>query len=1129
MSTRLLCTSLAALICAGSAAAQTGRGLKPRYTFRHAGADREFETVAEGNEIAVYEKGRARRAVDRRVVTPGVLVRLKNPADAAAVARAAGASAWRRAPVLADAVILEFAGKNGEALPAAERLRSLPAVSTAEPLLARQQSKRWIPNDPYFAYNAANAGYQWHLRNTGQNGGTAGVDINLISVWDNWRGSGIRIGIIDDGMQTAHPDLSPNADTSNDYDWNGGDDDPSPSSADTHGSSCAGVAAARGNNGTGVTGAAPEATLVGLRLIAFGSTDVTESQAMLHRNDIIQIKSNSWGPDDTGDVIEGPGTLTAEALREAAVSGRGGLGTVICWAGGNGLADGDDSNFDGYANSIYVIAVGALTDTGTQAYYSESGANLLVTAPSDGGGQGISTTDLTGNGGYNSGAGGNFASSDYTNDFGGTSSATPLAAGGIALLLQSKPTLGWRDVKEILLRTAVKSDAADPGWLTNAAGYHFNDKYGAGLLNTQAAVTMAAGWTNLGPMLSQSVASSGSVSIPDNSTAGAVKTFVIAPSATLRVEQAALSLAVSHGERGQLEVLLTSPSGTVSKLARARPDTAAGLNWTFTTPQFWGESAAGTWTLRVRDTATGTTGNLTQASLTLHGTGSAGIPAITSSTSAAALVGQTFSFQATATNSPTSWSASGLPPGLTLNTSSGLISGTPSTAGVFPVNLTAYNAAVTGIGVLTITVTAPPVDLAEAVDAAQLTFATSGTAWFSETAETHDGVDAAQSGDIADSETSAMETTLTGPLMVSFWWKVSSESGYDFLRFSLDGTSQRSISGTVAWTQVGLFIPPGFHTLRWSYEKDNGLSIGSDAGWVDQIAVHPVKVPLSVSGTGTGFQSAPLDAIFSPWTGGELGWVADSGKVAEAGNRTPPLTGPVVAGTAGVKSFDINNATTTLTTCTVDTAGFTNIRAEADVRAFTTNTSGTTSFEASDRLRIYTEVSADAITWSAGPDILPNRTGGSPDNLIELNTSGNSTYVHFISAAGAIAPGQRYVRIIVSGATNAASEHLIIDNLRITGTQSPDADKDGFAPDVESWFGTSDTNAAAMPVPAVSRTPSGATVSFPSVSGNSYAVDYSNDLLNWTTVLVTGSSSSTQWVDPAGPAGARRYYRVRKP
>ena len=85
------------------------------------------------------------------------------------------------------------------------------------------------------------------------------------------------------------------------------------------------------------------------------------------------------------------------------------------------------------------------------------------------------------------------------------------------------------------------------------------------------------------------------------------------------------------------------------------------------------------------------------------------------------------------------------------------------------------------------------------------------------------------------------------------------------------------------------------------------------------------------------------------------------------------------------------------------------------------------------------------------------------------------------------------------------------------------------APDVESWFGTSDTNAAAMPVPAVSRTPSGATVSFPSVSGNSYALDYSNDLLNWTTVLVTGNPASTLWVDPAGPAGARRYYRVRKP
>ncbi len=1107
--------------------------LKAGYSLEDAGQVRTFETVAEAGSVALYESGRVRKASARRVVTPEVLVRLENPAAAAAMAAQCGASAWRAAPVLTDAVILTFPGKDGEALPAAEVLRSIKGVRSAEPLLARQQVKRWIPNDPYFAYSGTNAGYQWHLNNTGQNGGMPGIDINVSGVWDNWRGSGMRIGILDDGLQTAHPDLSPNCDTVNDYDWNGGDNDPSPGSFDTHGTCCAGVAAGRGNNGAGICGAAPEAMLVGLRLIATASTDATESAAFLHRSDIIQVKSNSWGPDDTGDVIEGPGTLAAAALADAAANGRGGRGTITFWAGGNGLGRGDDSNFDGYANSIYVIATGALSNSGTQANYSESGANLLIVAPSDGGSQGISTSDVTGSAGYNSGGGGNFASADYTNDFGGTSSASPLAAGVAALLLQSNPNLGWRDVKEILIRSATQIHAGDAGWFTNAAGFHFNDKYGAGLINAGAAAALATGWSNLGPLISQTMSADGGVAIPDSSTAGAVKTFTFTAAQETRVEQLALSVNITHARRGQLQVELTSPSGTLCKLARPRPDNGAGLVWTFTTPQFWGETPQGVWTLRVKDTVNGNSGTLNSAGLTLYGTGTSGAPSITSGGSGSGQTGRSFSFQATAANTPGEWTAVPLPPGLDIGTASGLITGTPTAAGVYPVTLTATNAAGSGSATLTITITAPPPGMAKALDAPALAFTVSGVPWFSEVTTTHDGMDAAQSGVISDNGTSVIETTVavSGPVVVSFWWQVSSELNFDFLRFSVDGAEVRAISGTVNWTRAGHLLSAGSHTLRWSYEKDSSGAGGLDAAWLDSISVQSAIVPLTAAGLGTGFQEPALDATFHLRTAGEIGWTANSGKVTEAGNRNPPLTGAATGGTPGVKSFEINNnsGSVTLRTDIVDLAGFDNVSAEADVRTYTTSL---TNFEIPDTLVISTELSADAVTWSPGPDILPRRTGGTgvEDTLIPLNTAENSVYNHFTAVPGAIPAHTRYLRVAVTGITDGPGEYLVIDNLRITGTAlTADADGDGFTAADEAWFGTSDASAASTPAPVLTSPAGAARVTFPSVAGNTYLIESSGDLINWTTATVTATAATTSWDDPAGASPQRQYYKVGKP
>jgi subtilisin-like proprotein convertase family protein len=580
-------------------------------------------TTSTGNAAALvlYEDGRERTQFTRRVLTPLITVKLRPGAQPQRIA-ARHRLIYRGPAAGAPEYAIFEAVQTGGALRAAEELRQLAEVELAEPQLARQQSKRLLPNDTYFAN-------QWHLLNTGQSGGLAGTDLNITAVWDTLRGAGIRIGVVDDGLQLTHPDLSANVDTVNDRDWNDGTpDDPSPNlSFDFHGTSCAGVAAGRGNNGIGISGAAPEATLVGLRLIAAGTSDSQEAEAMAWKNDIIQVKTNSWGPADDGRTLEAPGTLTTAALQNAAENGRGGRGTIFTWAGGNGgdTSANDNSNYDGYANSIYTISVGAVTNRGTRSYYSEPGANVVISAPSDGNTGthlGITTTDLVGNNGYNtSSSSGELSNRDYTQTFGGTSSATPLAAGGIALMLQANPNLGWRDVQEILIRSAKKVQPANTDWITNAAGFHFNHNFGAGLLDVQAAVSLASTWTNLGPQVNATSTKSGlGLAIPDNNTTGITETFNFSAT-NIRVEHVTVRVHISHTYRGDLAITLTSPSGTQSRLAERRNDSGDHYsNWTFSSVRHWGESSQGTWSVKIADLAGGDVGTLNSITVTVFGT-----------------------------------------------------------------------------------------------------------------------------------------------------------------------------------------------------------------------------------------------------------------------------------------------------------------------------------------------------------------------------------------------------------------------------------------------------------------------------------------------------------------------------
>lgn len=489
-----------------------------------------------------------------------------------------------------------------EALEKIVGIRGENFVETAEVMLTINVSKRQLPNDPL-------APRQWHLRASGI--AVAGSDINVENVWDydgtnGIRGEGVGIVIIDDGLQIRHPDLVGNVDLDNNFDFTARDGDPTPVADNAHGTACGGVAAGVGNNDLGITGVAPEATLHGIRLIDTGFEDSESAAALLFEMDIIDISSNSWGPPDSFLLLGGPerDSLTAAALKTGAETGRGGKGTIYSWAAGNGRNDGDNSNYDSYANSIYTIAVAATNSDATNSWYSEPGANLVISAPSNGLSSqlGIVTTDITGASGYSNATAP--LGADYTGTFGGTSSACPTVSGAVALILEANPALGWRDVQEILITSAKKVDPADTDWIVNGAGFNFNHDYGPGLLDVEAAVNLATTWTNLEEQISaSSILRRIAATIPNNNATGVTREFDLSDS-NIRVEHVTLTVDLDTDDRADLEITLISPNGTESRLAEVHRSRFGGEsyeNWTFSSVRCWGENSRGIWTVKIAD------------------------------------------------------------------------------------------------------------------------------------------------------------------------------------------------------------------------------------------------------------------------------------------------------------------------------------------------------------------------------------------------------------------------------------------------------------------------------------------------------------------------------------------------
>ena len=579
--------------------------------------------AAQGKEacLVLYEAGASRSKWKRRVLTREVALELAPGTDSSLVLADLPGGTNRGALPFASGYFVVTSLDPAGAPALANVLQTRPGVRNVEVQLARHYELMRAPNDTYFSS-------QWHLLATAANSGAnAGRDINLTNVWDRYRGAGITIGILDSGVELAHADLSGNINTALSHDFADRDADANPVNwlTEHHGTAVAGIAAAPGNNLRGVAGVAYEAQLAVHRLIVDDPvTDTQIGAALAHRLDAIPIKNNSWGAATQGADLNPLSGLLARALTDAAATGRGGCGTLFVFSSGNYAEFGDDVNYDALKNSVYSILAAAISQDGTAPSFSNPGAALVVGAPcaSVGTIQTL-TTDLTGHTcGYNrTGASDELDDRDYTQRFTGSSAAAPMVSGVIALMLQANPNLGWRDVQEILMRSATQNAPTDPGWATNAGGLKFHHRFGGGMLNASNAVAMATNWVNLPPAIEQIVSANAlSIPIPDGDALGVTVPFAFTDE-NLRAEHVRVRFDADHTRRGHLIITLTSPGGMVSRLAGFRGDTNANYKgWTFMSRAHWGEKANGIWTLHVVDGWPGETGVLLAARVEVLGT-----------------------------------------------------------------------------------------------------------------------------------------------------------------------------------------------------------------------------------------------------------------------------------------------------------------------------------------------------------------------------------------------------------------------------------------------------------------------------------------------------------------------------
>jgi subtilisin family serine protease len=365
---------------------------------------------------------------------------------------------------------------------------------------------------------------QWHIQNTGQNAFSttlpiAGNDMDVTGAWTaGYSGKGIKVGVVDSGLEAAHEDLAANVDLTQSWNFLTGTNDPTPTTSGfDHGTAVSGIIGAVAFNGKGGRGVAYNATLRGYNLLAPTAYSVANmakamgSDPISADNDLFNASFGGWGPNGANSLPQFSGAF--QAITTTAMSLRAGLGSAIVNAAGNDFQDFESASSpycaqfaqafgvscgnpasDERRGGDYPIIVGAINAAGVHSSYSSTGSSLWISAP--GGEYGWDTTlttnltpfpyaapfvsqaaivttnrDGCSNTNYSSvvnlldnlGANPLAANCQYTATMNGTSAATPNVSGVVALMLEANPKLSVRDIKYILAKTAKHIDPAFAG------------------------------------------------------------------------------------------------------------------------------------------------------------------------------------------------------------------------------------------------------------------------------------------------------------------------------------------------------------------------------------------------------------------------------------------------------------------------------------------------------------------------------------------------------------------------------------------------------------------------------------------------------------------------------------------
>ncbi len=530
------------------------------------------------------------------------------------------------------------------------QLQGLSEVLVAEPNILVKTESLYRPRDPLYPQ-------QWYLQHNGGSQLAAGSHISVEAAWDITRGvRSVVVAVVDDSFDLNHPDLQGSGKIVAPRDLRKNGFLPTPGERETsHGTACAGLVIAE-ENGIGIVGVAPGCALMPIRSTGFLDDESIEDMFNWAMEKGASVISCSWG----ASAVYFPLSLRQRAaISRAATTGRNGKGCVILFAAGNAnrpingtvfernwpgnLLQGNTKWLSGFPMHPDVIAVSASTSLNKKAAYSNWGTNIALCAPSNNAppglsfqgrgfmntqpaiattllGRGILTTDQVGAAGLDPG--------DFTNNFGGTSSATPIVAGVAALVLSANPDLTAQQVKFILEETADKIVDPDPDPQLGMREGTYNSNghsqwFGYGKVNAAKAVQAAQRLRTSVSSASKQVRGENSrqISIPDNSLQGVKSAIAINESSTIKDIQVTVN--ISHDFLGDLEIYLIAPNNQQVLLQNRTLGRRTNLQTTYTIAshpalkQLLSLSARGTWQLWIIDYAPQDVGRLNSWSLVI--------------------------------------------------------------------------------------------------------------------------------------------------------------------------------------------------------------------------------------------------------------------------------------------------------------------------------------------------------------------------------------------------------------------------------------------------------------------------------------------------------------------------------